>query len=332
MPAAPSCPALPDLLGLLRQFVLQIPRGRVTTFGDLAVALGDVKAARWVATVLSAIRAEEQDKLPWHRVLLQTGRWPGSSPVEHDRQRKLLAAEGLVTVPAGLTPGFSRFTEFEGPAPLSDLMQWQRDIARLVSTQPLKSEVRGLAGLDVSYASPELAVGAWVQYSADAPEASGHFTQSQTVNFPYIPGYLTFRELPVLLSLVASAADQFPADVLLVDGSGILHPRRAGIAATLGVLIGRPTIGITKHRLHGTVEAAQTGHVVWLADKGERIGARLQPPDDRPPLYVSVGSGLSLEQAVEIVLAQLGPHGQPRPIFAADRLSRQVARSLKGKP
>lgn len=318
-------PEIPDLRLCLAELIRQIPRGAVTTFGDLAEGLGDIVAARWVATVLAQLPAE----LPWQRVILRTGRWPGRDSARHELQRTLLAAEGVVGDGTGVAPGVSRFTEFSGPRPLAAFSDWQRESALCVDRSPLLQRPATLAGLDLSYATPDLAVAAWVQSPRGVPRQQLELKISAPVAFPYITGYLTFRELPVLLELVRAAERKgLTADVLLVDGSGVLHPRRAGIATALGVLTGRPTIGVTKHRLCGKVEAARDDIVTWIEQDGEKLGARLQPPRRNTPLYVSVGHGLSLEQAVELVEESLDDGGQPRLIRAADGISRAAARLL----
>ncbi|HTN02400.1 endonuclease V [Planctellipticum variicoloris] len=318
-------PEIPDLRQSLADLARQIPCGTVTTFGDLAKGLGDVAAARWVATVL----AESPADLPWQRVILRTNCWPGRDSARQKLQRKLLAAEGVAGDAAGVARDVPRFTEFSGPRPLALLSDWQRESAQHVERSPLRQRPATLAGLDISYATPDLAVAAWVQSPRNAPRQQVELTISSLVTFPYITGYLTFRELPVLLELVRAAEREgLAADVLLVDGSGVLHPRRAGIATALGALTGLPTIGVTKHHLYGKAEAARDEIVTWLQQDGERLGARLQPPGRKTPLYVSVGHGLSLEQAVELVEESLDDSGQPGLIRAADGISRATARIL----
>lgn len=318
-------PEIPDLRLCLAELIRQVPCGTVSTFGDLAEGLGDVVAARWVATVLAELPAE----LPWQRVILRTGRWPGRDTTRHELQRTLLAADGVVGDETGVAPGVPRFTAFSGPRPLAALSDWQRESARRVDRSPLLNRPGTLAGLDLSYATPELAVAACVQSPRSVPRQQVELTISAPATFPYITGYLTFRELPVLLELVRTAERAgMAADVLLVDGSGVLHPRRAGIATALGVLTGRPTIGVTKHHLCGKFQSSRDEVVAWLELDGERLGARLQPPGRKAPLYVSVGHGLSLEQAVELVEESLDDGGQPRLIRAADGISRAAARVL----
>lgn len=322
-----SLPEIPDLERSLAELLRQVPRGAVTTFGDLAEALGDLVAARWVAEVL----AESPAELPWHRVILRTGGWPGQDRERRRRQRDLLAAEGVPGDEAGVTRSVPRFTQFASAHPLARLSAWQRELAQSVDLSPLTRAPTTLAGLDLSYATPERAVAAWIGAKRGNRDHNAEeiWTHAAVATFPYITGYLTFRELPLLLNLLNSATQEgLSADVLLVDGSGVLHPRRAGIASTLGVVAGRPTIGVTKRHLCGKEAGQRDDRVTWLELQGERLGARLQSPGSQSPLYVSAGHGLSLDQAVELVAELLDERGRPRLIWRADQVSRAAARLL----
>ena len=121
-------------------------------------------------------------------------------------------------------------------------------------------------------------------------------------NFPYVPGLLSFRELPAVMQAL-DKLKQVP-DLLLCDGQGYAHPRRFGIACHLGVLTGIPAIGVGKTRLTGTHKtvARQRGSWQPLLDDGETIGAVLLTRDDVKPIYVSAGHRISLETAITYVL------------------------------
>jgi deoxyribonuclease V len=123
------------------------------------------------------------------------------------------------------------------------------------------------------------------------------------VHFPYIPGLLSFREVPVVLEALGQLA-ALP-DLLLCDGQGLAHPRRFGLACHLGVLTDLPAIGVAKTRLigkHGAVPEAR-GQWVPLADKGEIIGAVLRTRPGVNPLYISSGHRVCLETAIHYVMA-----------------------------
>jgi deoxyribonuclease V len=124
----------------------------------------------------------------------------------------------------------------------------------------------------------------------------------EPTRFPYVPGYLSFREVPAILGALASLDS--PPDLILCDGQGLAHPRRFGLACHLGVLTGLPTIGVAKSRLIGThVEVPQhKGAWVPLLDDDEIIGAVLRTRDGVQPLYVSVGHRVDLSTAIDFVL------------------------------
>jgi len=139
--------------------------------------------------------------------------------------------------------------------------------------------------------------------------------------FPYIPGLLSFREIPAVLEALA----RLPAlpDLLLCDGQGIAHPRRLGIASHLGVLLDHPTIGVGKTRLIGTHDPVPEEKGAWvpLRDKGEIIGAVVRTRSGVKPLYVSPGHRISVEGAVRWVLACTTRYKLPETTRWAHRLA-----------
>lgn len=139
--------------------------------------------------------------------------------------------------------------------------------------------------------------------------------------FPYVPGLLSFREIPAVLE--ALAALTVMPDVMLCDGQGIAHPRRFGIACHLGLLCDRPTIGVAKSRLIGTHAEVpiQKGSWVPLMDEGDRIGAVLRSRTNTRPLYISPGHKISLETALDLVLCCTPKYRLPETTRYADRLA-----------
>lgn len=121
-------------------------------------------------------------------------------------------------------------------------------------------------------------------------------------DFPYVPGLLSFRELPAVLQALRGLK-RLP-DLLLCDGQGYAHPRRFGIACHLGVLTGFPAIGVGKTRLIGTHKAVANRRGAWqpLLDENECIGAVLRTRVNVKPIYVSIGHRISLETAIDYVM------------------------------
>jgi deoxyribonuclease V len=139
--------------------------------------------------------------------------------------------------------------------------------------------------------------------------------------FPYIPGLLSFRELPAVLEALAHLSE--PPDVILCDGQGRAHPRRFGIACHLGLLLDLPTLGVGKTRLIGEHEepGPERGDWTALLDKGEIIGATLRTRPGVKPLYISGGHRVGLECAVRLTLACLTRYRLPETTRAAHRLA-----------
>ena len=143
----------------------------------------------------------------------------------------------------------------------------------------------------------------------------------QPTRFPYVPGYLSFRECPAILSAL-DALQQRP-ELLLCDGQGIAHPRRFGVASHLGVLTGLPSIGVAKSRLVGsyTEPGQEKGEWQPLWDRDERIGTVLRSRRAIKPLFVSIGHAVDLPTAVKIVMHCCQRYRLPEPIRLADRLA-----------
>lgn len=139
--------------------------------------------------------------------------------------------------------------------------------------------------------------------------------------FPYVPGLLSFRELPALLAALAGLPEQ--PDVILVDGQGIAHPRRFGVACHLGLTLDCPTIGVAKSVLCGTHEdpAPERGGQSPLIHKGEVIGTVLRTRERVRPVIVSCGHRVGLPEAVALVQACTRGYRLPEPTRLADRLA-----------
>ena len=141
------------------------------------------------------------------------------------------------------------------------------------------------------------------------------------INFPYVPGLLSFREAPLILK----ACEQLThtPDLMIVDGQGIAHPRRLGIAAHLGLFFDIPTIGCAKSRLCGTHEepAPEPGNYEELFDNNETIGVVLRTKFNTNPVYISIGNKIAIEDAIFWVMRCCRGYRLPEPI----RLAHQAA-------
>jgi deoxyribonuclease V len=139
--------------------------------------------------------------------------------------------------------------------------------------------------------------------------------------FPYVPGLLSFRELPAVLEALEQLRE--PPDLLLCDGQGIAHPRRLGIASHLGLLVDLPSIGVAKTRLCGMHEEPLNQRGAWtpLWAEGEIIGAVLRTRPGVKPLYISPGHRISLDTAIQLVMACCTRYRLPETTRHAHRLA-----------
>jgi deoxyribonuclease V len=185
--------------------------------------------------------------------------------------------------------------------------------------------VRRVAGLDVGFeASGTLTRAAVVVLSFPELQPLDQAIARQPTTFPYIPGLLSFREVPALLAALAGLSA--PPDLLLCDGQGLAHPRRFGLACHLGVMTGIPSIGVAKSRLIGSHAplGPDKGDFTWLWDQGEIIGALVRTRQAVQPLYVSLGHKISLDTAIRLVLACTTRYRLPETTRRAHHLASQA--------
>ena len=191
--------------------------------------------------------------------------------------------------------------------------------ARLVATDDLPSRIARLGGADVSntrFDPAKMVHAALVTLDAAGDAVLATTTESRRADFPYVPGYLAFREVPPLRACWSRLAVK--PEVILVDGQGVAHPRGFGVACHLGIVLGVPTIGVAKSLLVGQgepgPEPGDTAPVLW---KGACIGMALRTRRGARPVYVSIGHRVSLATSVGIVLAATRGRRLPAPIRAA---------------
>jgi deoxyribonuclease V len=190
----------------------------------------------------------------------------------------------------------------------------QNEMAGFVDRSQRKARLRKVAGIDVSISrfshSGRAAV---VVLSYPSLELIDCTIFEGAIEFPYIPGLLSFREAPLITR--AWALLKTSPDVALVDGQGIAHPRRLGVASHLGLLLGVPTVGCAKSRLigsHGAVPYEAGGHAL-LRDGDEVIGAVVRTKRGINPLYVSIGHRINLPGAIDVVLNCCRGYRLPEP-------------------
>ena len=179
--------------------------------------------------------------------------------------------------------------------------------------------LRHVAGADVAFDLPGArAIAGVILYSYPDLREVERVWAVRRLEFPYVPGLLSFREAPALLAAFEKLRGA--PDVIFIDGHGYAHPRRFGIACHLGVLLGKATVGCAKSRLLGThaEPAAAAGSWTLLRDAGETIGVVLRTRTAVRPIYVSQGHRVSLRRAVELALAVSDGFRIPKPTREAD--------------
>lgn len=179
-----------------------------------------------------------------------------------------------------------------------------------------------VAGVDVGFEEGgQVTRAAAVLLDAADYRLLGHVVARVLTSMPYVPGLLSFRELPALLEALAGLPQR--PDLVFCDGQGIAHPRRLGIASHLGVVTGLPTIGVAKKVLvgHHQEPGPMRGDHVPLEHDGEQIGWMLRSRDRVLPLVVSPGHRVSMRSALELVLRSCCGYRLPEPTRLADRLA-----------
>ncbi len=185
-----------------------------------------------------------------------------------------------------------------------EAMRIQTELAARVVEQDQLGEVHRVAGVDVGFEGENNSMGRAAVVVLKFPELVplDYAVARLPVTFPYIPGLLAFREIPVVLQALENLRTQ--PDVIIVDGHGRAHPRRLGIASHLGVLLDCVTIGCAKSILCGVARDPENRIGAWspLMDRDETVGAAVRMRVNTTPVYVSIGHRISLGRAIEMVL------------------------------
>ncbi len=273
-----------DLYGLFLKLVEQIPEGKVATYRSIASALGDRGAALACAYMQDIFRGADH---PVYRLVSSDGNLGGYRTDDEKRQDSLLLRNEGLFVASGNVRDFSEslFEDFESPAPLEAMRNEQDMFSEEVSLEDdFDSDM--IAAVDVSYDSRN-------GYACMFREESKEDVVSESVmdlRFPYIPGYLFYREYKFIKHL----ASRFNGTIL-IDGNGILHPRLFGLASSAGVFMRKATVGVAKSLLLGSLK---DGRVLY---SGREVGIVIAPRT-----IVSPGHRISLTSAAELLEEKYG--------------------------
>lgn len=281
------------------ELVKQIPKGKVSTYGAVAKALGDLIAARAVGRMLNENPYKE---VPCYRVICSDGNIGGYA---HgiDKKIELLRRDGIEVIGKKIDLKKYFFNEFKTDYPLKKLRREQEKLREKLILEDI-FDLETIAGMDVAYGK-KYAYGAYVEFDLKGNIINKKIVKKK-IEFPYIPTYLAYRELPILNTLIKGEKPS----LIMIDGNGILHPRFFGIACHFGILNNIATIGIAKKLLYGK----EKDGYIYINNKkvGKRIGK----------IYVSPGNKICVETAWKIT-KKFMKYSQPEPIRQAHILANE---------
>jgi deoxyribonuclease V len=208
-----------------------------------------------------------------------------------------------------------------------EAIELQKSLRGQIRLAPIEKKIKTIAGADISFNkfSPVVYAGIVVLKfpSLEVIEEAGVVSRT---TFPYVPGLLSFREVPSLLEAWTKLGTE--PDLVMFDGQGIAHPRRIGIASHSGLLLNRPTIGCAKSVLVGKYKEPELERGNWsvMVDKDEIVGAALRTKTKVQPIFVSPGHLIILEEAINITLECYGGYRQPEPTRRAHLLVNELRR------
>jgi deoxyribonuclease V len=283
-----------DLHEEVDELVSQVPEGMVTTYGRVAIALGDIAASRFVGKVMS----ENDDivRVPCRRVVQSDGTLGGYTGGGASAKRKVLRAEGI-RIEGDRIVDFERilFYDFKTKHPLKEFRKIQlKDSKRMILDDDFPAEGE-IAGSDIAYIGEE-AFGALVVFDRGSLAPKEVITVRAKAKFPYIPTYLTFREAPIVDLLVKKHGGK---PLLVCDGNGIIHPLGFGVASHIGVMLDMPTIGVAKKLLCGRVIGSGMTRRVLIGRM--HAGYAVSGGEGGSPVYVSPGNRISVASAMKVL-------------------------------
>ena len=208
----------------------------------------------------------------------------------------------------------------------------QKELCSCVILENLSQTVKCVAGTDVAFSKKTNTAWACV-VMLSFPELikTDEACIKGKTRFPYIPGLLSFRELPFILEALKKL--RIEPDLIFCDGQGIAHPRGLGLASHLGILIEKPTIGCAKTRFVGEfAEVGQNrGDYSYLLYKGRKVGAVVRTRSGVKPLFISPGYAISMDDAVRLILKCGGRYRIPEPIRQAHLMVTRIRQKEEGE-
>ena len=295
--------------------VRQIPSQRLSTYGAVAQALGDPRAARAVGRMMN--QNPNADTMPCFKIVYSDGSLGGFGLGIEDKIRRI--TQDGIQIKDGKILDFDHvfFNNFQTQYPLHTLQEEQERLYKQVKTKDdIQKPIKTIGGIDVAYPKNEFepACAAYVAVDYQTLEIKETQTAESTTKFPYIPGYLTYREYPVIKEVIKKI--ETTPEILMIDGNGLLHPRKCGIACHIGIKHNIPTIGVAKKRLLGDIQQDKI-----IINKTE-CAQSLISGRARTPIYISPGHRISLKTSYKIT-KKLCRYKHPEPLRHAHNHAKQ---------
>jgi deoxyribonuclease V len=298
--------------------VRQIPPGKISTYGAVAKALGDIRASRAVGRMMN--QNPDADTMPCYKIIHSDGKLGGFGLGVDDKIRRL--HHDNIHVKEGKIQEFNKvfFNNFQTIYPLHHRQQEQTTLSQHIKTYDDFNEIETVGGIDVAYPQNEFepACAAYILINYHTKKILEETTITTPTTFPYISGYLTYRELPLIQALAQQWKQ--PPDVLMIDGNGILHPRGCGLASHAGLTLDVPTIGVAKNLLIGIIQNNRI-----MVDGAPRGIAYHSSPHAKKPLFLSSGHRISLETS-KTVIQHCCITKHPEPLKQAHHLATETLR------
>ncbi|UCF50170.1 MAG: endonuclease V [Thermoplasmatales archaeon] len=302
-----------NLFDYTYNLVRQIPEGKISSYGEVAKALGDIIASRAVGRMMN--QNPNADDMPCFKIVHSDGRIGGFGLGIDDKIRRL--EDDSVFVNENKIVNFENvlFKDFKTQYPLKKLRKEQIELSKKVILKDDFPKLETVAGIDVSYPKSEFenATGACVVMDYKTKDVIDQITINVKTEFPYISTYLAYRELPVISQIFKNLKTK--PSIFMFDGNGILHPYAFGLASHAGVFFDVPSIGVAKRLLYGDVidndvliNGKKRGFIYYSSDRVKN------------PIYVSPGHRISFKTSLEIV-KHLSFYKIPEPLRKAHILA-----------
>jgi deoxyribonuclease V len=302
--------------------VRQIPDGKISTYGAVARALGDIRASRAVGRMMN--QNPDADTMPCFKIVHSDGKIGGFGLGIEDKIRRL--KNDNIYVKNGKIIDFDSvfFDDFKTDYPLKSYRKKQLQLRSKLQLEDKLDEsgITTIAGFDVAYPKNDFdkACAACVVIDYDTKEIIETKTVFEHTFFPYISTYLTFREAPLIQQVYQELTTD--PSILMFDGNGILHPFHFGLASHAGVLLEKPSIGVAKSKLCG--QQQEDNNIVY---ENECLGKALYANSQvKKPVYVSPGHLITLDTAYTIT-SRLSEYKDPKPVRQAHILATKTIKA-----